>query len=264
MALMHASFFSDELEMIVNMDVILPQITKFNPRRPAMKADGTYPTIYLLHGLSDDHTMWMRYTSIERYVSEIGCAVVMPNVHQSFYCNMAHGLNYWNFVSEELPRMCRSFFPNMSPKREDNFAIGVSMGGYGAIKLGLLKPESFAAVASLSGALDLAMEMDNEKSRRPDAVWQMVFGDKASVRDSDNDLLAVARRQTEAGVTMPKLYIWCGSGDFLLQENHHARDVFTQLGLDVTYSESQGYHAWNYWDEQVKRVLDWLPFIKTE
>lgn len=100
-----------------------------------------HPTLYLLHGLSDDDSIWLRRTSIERYVAQMGIAVVMPQVHRSFYTDMAAGGQYWTFISEELPALARSFFP-LSAKREDNFVAGLSMGGYGALKLGLRKPET--------------------------------------------------------------------------------------------------------------------------
>ena len=116
MALLHCDFFSDALGLCSSMDVILPQAP------PGTRARGRrlFPTLYLLHGLSDDHTIWQRRTSIERYVADLPLAVVMPAVGRSFYTDMAHGLRYWTFVSEELPALCRSFFP-LSARREDTF-----------------------------------------------------------------------------------------------------------------------------------------------
>ena len=139
MALIHCDFFSEVLHLSTSVVVILPQ--------PAPSQNGTtgcggshkHPTLYLLHGLSDDHTIWQRRTSIERYVSLLDLAVVMPAVHRSFYTDMAHGYRYWTFISEELPALARSFFP-LSDAREDNFVAGLSMGGYGAFKLGLTHP----------------------------------------------------------------------------------------------------------------------------
>ncbi|HKM03085.1 MAG TPA: alpha/beta hydrolase family protein [Lachnospiraceae bacterium] len=259
MALMQISFFSDELEMMVNMDVIIPQKTKFQVGMKGMSPEGKYPTLYLLHGISDDHTAWLRRTSIERYVSEMGIAVVMPNVHQSFYSNMEHGFKYWNFVSEELPRVCRTFFPNMSEDRKDTFAVGLSMGGYGAFKLGLGAPQTFGAVASLSGALDLVAEMESDKSKRKDEFWNTIFGSKENVKGSSNDLFYLAEQLVVEDQLKPKMYIWCGTEDFLYEENLNARDYFIKLGYDVTYEESKGDHQWKYWDEKIQRVLEWLP-----
>ncbi len=128
MALMHVDFFSDVLGMSMNMDVILPQQTRGQIGMEGKMGDGRYKTMYLLHGMSDDQTTWQRRTSIERYVSELGIAVVMPTTHLAFYTDTAYGMNYWTFISEELPRICREFFPRMSERREDTLAAGLSMG----------------------------------------------------------------------------------------------------------------------------------------
>src|SRR5687768_14990413 len=134
MALIHCDFFSDVLGLSTSMTVILPQATTRQiGMNGAVRADA-HATLYLLHGMSDDHTMWVRRTSIERYVTPLGLAVVMPAVHRSFYTDMAHGANYWTFISEELPLLARSFFP-LATRREANFVAGLSMGGYGAFKL---------------------------------------------------------------------------------------------------------------------------------
>ena len=106
MALIHCDFFSHVLGLCCSMDVILPQRPVAGEATPE-----PFPTLYLLHGLSDDHTIWQRRTSIERYVADLRLAVVMPAVGRSFYTDMAHGLRYWTFVSEELPAICRGLFP---------------------------------------------------------------------------------------------------------------------------------------------------------
>jgi S-formylglutathione hydrolase FrmB len=129
--------------------------------------------LYLLHGLSDDHTAWSRYTSIGRYAEAAGLAVVMPAVHRSFYANESAGHRYWDFVSEELPEVVRTFF-QVSDRSEDTFVAGLSMGGYGAVRLALTFPGRYAAAASMSGALDIVRAMADpsrtELSRR-------IFGD---------------------------------------------------------------------------------------
>ncbi len=158
MALIQCDFFSETLQLSTSMNVILPQ-----------PARARYPVLYLLHGLSDDHTTWLRRTSIERYVDPLGLAVVMPAVHRSFYSDMAHGNRYWTFVSRELPALARGFFP-ISSSRADTFVAGLSMGGYGAFKLALSFPQRFAAAASLSGALDQAGPAP-QRWRTSTAIW---------------------------------------------------------------------------------------------
>ncbi len=260
MALMHVNFFSEVLGMCMNMDVILPQKARGQIGMESSRRDGKYPVLYLLHGMSDDHTIWQRRTSIERYVSELGIAVVMPTVHLSFYTDMKHGLKYWTFISQELPLICRDFFPNISDRREDTFAAGLSMGGYGALKLGLLASETFGAGGCLSGALDMGGEMKrHEKNDSNLELFYDIFGSLEETRNSPNDLMAAAGVLKESGKPLPKIYIWCGTEDFLYDQNQTAKKRLTELGFDLTYEESPGDHQWKYWDEKIQTILNWLP-----
>jgi pimeloyl-ACP methyl ester carboxylesterase len=168
MALVHCDFFSDVLGLSTSMTVILPQSTSGQIGMSGEVSKGDTPVLYLLHGLSDDHTIWTRRTSIERYVAPLGLAVVMPRVDRSFYLDEAHGNRYWTFLSEELPEVVRGFF-RVSRRREDTFVAGLSMGGYGAMKWALSEPHRFAAAASLSGAVDLA-GLQGVDGWRPDVM----------------------------------------------------------------------------------------------
>ena len=146
----------------------------------------------------------------------------------------------------------------MSDRREDTFAAGLSMGGYGAFKLGLRCSDRFAAVASLSGGLDAA-----ECCKINDApIWGQIFGKAEDVPGSDNDLFAVAKRLKASGKELPKLYMWCGTEDFLYHQNTRMRDHLQKLGYDLTYEESPGDHMWSCWDEKIQSVLKWLPILK--
>ena len=244
MAFIQCDFFSEVLGFSCSMNVILPQQTY---KRKDI------PTLYLLHGLSDDHTIWMRRTSIERYVASMGLAVVMPAVHRSFYTDMAAGYRYWTFISEELPAIARSFFP-LSDKREDNFAAGLSMGGYGAFKLVLSCPDQFAAGASLSGALDVA----NLASIFENKEFENIFGDLSKIAGSKNDLFHLAESTAKSDGPRPKLYQCVGTEDFLYEDNIRFRDYIQKLGYDYTYEEGPGNHSWDYWDKMIQRVLEWL------
>jgi len=242
MALFQCQFQSQTLEINASMNVILPQ-----------QKDRLFPTLYLLHGLSDDHTAWCRQTSIERYAMAKGIAVVMPAVNRSFYTDMSHGAKYWTFVSEELPELARSFFP-LSPLREHNFAAGLSMGGYGAMKLGLTHPDRFSAVASLSGAVDVHRLTVEQIS----ADITNIISDSSTIPGSSADLFALAEKQS-GNASIPKLYQCCGTEDFLYKDNIRFRDHCRKLGLPLTYEEEPGEHEWGYWDRKIQRVLDWLP-----
>ncbi|MBR0464397.1 MAG: esterase family protein [Clostridia bacterium] len=257
MALLHTDFFSNTLGMCVQMDVILPQRTTGQIGMEGSVRAGKYPTLYLLHGLSDDHTIWQRRTSIERYVSDLGIAVVMPCTHRSWYTDTFTGMNYWTYISQELVETCRDFFPNMSSEREQTWAAGLSMGGYGALKLGLRASETFSKVASLSGAVDIAGLVKPLSAERL-SYWETVFGPKEKLAGSFNDLFAAAEELKASGKPLPEIFMWCGTEDGLLEGNIAMREHLEKLGYNVTYSQSPGDHQWCYWDEQIQNVLKWM------
>lgn len=252
------NFLSATLDMRVTMDVLLPQrafSSTNNSQKPA------YRVLYLLHGYSDDHTSWQRWTSIERYVEGMNLAVVMPNVHLSFYADMARGNNYWQFISEEVPAVVRDQF-QVSSARADTFAAGLSMGGYGALKLALTYPERFSAAASLSGSTDicrlLARDYNDRENRQYVANLHNVFGeDLNAVAGSEHDLFALAEKVSKRDV-QPRLYQCCGDKDFLYNDNLHFRDHARQLSLNLTYEDGPGEHNWAYWDKMIQHVLAWL------
>lgn len=255
MALIHCDFFAETLGLSTSMAVILPQPTQGQIGLAGAAGEGRHPTLWLLHGMSDDHTIWQRRTAIERYVAPMGLAVVMPRVARSFYCDMHAGPRYWSFISEELPALARRFFP-LSEAREQNFVAGLSMGGYGAMKLALAQPDCFAAGATLSGALDVATVAETINSDRA-AEWVRIFGPLEQVRGSGNDLFALAE-QAAAGGLCPRLYCWCGVDDGLYASNVRFRDHCAKLGLPLTYEEGPGGHTWDKWDTGIRRVLEWL------
>ncbi len=257
MALIDCKFFSETLGMCSSMRVILPETTESRIGGAGVSRAGQadfqgHPTLWLLHGLSDDESIWTRATSVERYVAKLGLAVVMPNVHRSFYANMRHGYRYWDFVSGELLDKARSFFP-LSRARADNFSAGLSMGGYGAFKLALSLPGQFAAAASLSGVADVA-QFRSERA----ADYELVYGESGPTRGSPHDLFQLASALASSPLPRPRLYQCCGTEDSLLAQNRDLREHLRALDFDYTYEEGPGNHDWQYWDAAIGRALSWL------
>lgn len=260
MALITCRIFSESLRCATSVEVIVPQpASEMQIGMASGSARASHPVLYLLHGLSDDETIWARRTSIERYASAKSLAVVMPRVDRSFYCDMVYGPAYWTYISEELPRLCAGFFP-ISPRREDTFACGFSMGGYGAFKLALRKPERFAAAASISGVMDLEARVGkNGIGVIGPEEKTALFGPGMRVADTDNDLFHLARACGDSPGPKPRLLQLCGSDDVLHGENRKFRAFMPATGLDWSYEESPGEHNWDFVDLAIQRVLEWLP-----
>ncbi|GAA0511370.1 esterase [Paractinoplanes deccanensis] len=243
MALIRVDFASEALELDTSMTVVLPQ----EGERPP-------PLLYLLHGLTDDDTAWTRFTSIERYASAKGLAVVMPQVHRSFYADEAYGMRFWTFLSQELPATVERFF-RVSVKPEETYVAGLSMGGYGALKWALRQPERFAAAAGLSGALDLAYLQENDDRPHIRALMQRVFAGRPA-EGTDDDLFHLIRK---AG-RKPRLMVRCGTDDYLVKQNERFVEACAEAGVPLDAAFTPGDHDWAYWDREIQTVLDF--FIK--
>ena len=158
MAFIQLNYPSGALQQNTDVSIILP-----DPPGSAHVSPGrAYQTLYLLHGTYGDHSDWWRKTALERYAQEACLAVVMPSCGNAFYQDMVHGPKYKTFLLEELPAYLRSILP-LSPRREDNFIAGLSMGGYGAMHLALSKPGQYAAAASLSGVMSFSMVLSSTR-----------------------------------------------------------------------------------------------------
>jgi putative tributyrin esterase len=242
MAFLSCNIFSEVLEMDSEINVILPY------GKGQKEKSGKFPVLYLLHGLSDDHTKWCRMTSLERYVRELNLAVVMPNVHRSFYLNLFDGRRYFDFVNIELPSMMENIF-KISDKREDKFVAGLSMGGYGAMKMALSDPYQFSAAASFSGALDFEDVVINKNhDEKSDETLRRELKD-------ENDLFYLI---DHAGNNMPSIYQACGTEDFLYEENTKFRDYIKNKCTDFHYEEGPGTHEWGFWDMHLKKFINFL------
>ena len=255
MAHLRCDFFSEVLGMGTSMTVLLPEAARRQVGMTSVAPDGPPPVLYLLHGLSDDCTAWTRRTSIERYAADRGLAVVMPQVERSFYLDARHGHRYGTFVAEELPRVVEHLV-RVSARPEDTFVAGLSMGGYGALRWALSRPDRFAAAASLSGALDLAT-MQEQDARAP--LYEHVFGTQP-MRGTRDDLFTLV---ADTGAQAPPLYVACGEEDSLLRSNEAFVDRATAAGAEVRYDVGPGGHDWTYWDTAIQDVLAWLP-IRTD
>ncbi|GAA3557121.1 alpha/beta hydrolase family protein [Microlunatus spumicola] len=255
MALLRCDFFSEALSLSTSMTVLLPQRTTGQVGLTGAASDDPPPVLYLLHGMSDDATTWVRRTSVERYVAPLGLAVVMPQVHRSYYTDEAYGGRFWTFLTEELPALVHDFF-RVSERREDTFVAGLSMGGYGAFKWALRDPGRFAAAASLSGALDVAGRTTQRERPEDPRMTQRLFGDEP-VAGTDADLLHLVAGADVAA--LPALRAWCGTEDGLLEDNRRFAAACDEAGVPLELHEGPGQHDWAYWDARIVDVLDWLP-----
>ena len=242
------NFFSKALGMNVPVNVLLPSSGVSQRDLPVR------PVLWLLHGAYGNQDDWIRRTAIERYAQEYDLAVVMPAAHLSGYADMAHGGAFYTYISKELPKMMRAFFP-LSSKREENFIAGLSMGGIGALMIGLANPDKYAAIGCLSAGMDApkGIVADN-----------LITGD-GDYRETYLDTRYQAQRIVVSHKTAPRVFVAIGEDDFLLESARATRAFFDAIPgnpFRFTYREAPGGHTWAFWDEHIRHFLTWLDLPK--
>ncbi len=251
MALMRLDFFSDVLKVDSAVQIIVPQQCERSPQ----VGPPPYKVLYLLHGLKQNETSYLRNSHIERYVQNSNLVVVLPSVGRSFYTDQKKGYPYFTYLTEELPRLLAGLLP-ISTKREDTAIAGLSMGGYGALKAALTNPDQYGFAASMSGALDLvslAIRLQDQSLPFP-SEFENTFGPLSCLAGSDDDLFALVGK---LGSRQPRLYITCGTEDFLYEDNNRFVKAFSDK-LHLCYETMPGSHTWSFWDAALLRVLSSL------
>jgi putative tributyrin esterase len=244
MALVNLRWFSIVLGKQVETNVIVPE-----------HYNGRCATFYLLHGLSDDSTMWLRRTTIELDVAGLPLIVVMPDGARGFYTDNDNGPAYGRHVGVELVDMIDRLFPTIAT-REKRSIGGLSMGGYGALRTALAYPERFVSANSHSGALGFGAQNEDDgptPNVLGNAELQAIFGRRP--RGTPHDLGFLAARVKAGNGPMPKLLIDCGTEDFLHKQNLDYVETLKRLDVPHLYREFPGTHSWDYWNEHIKEAI---------
>ena len=255
MALFHIDFYSEALKRDVPLNVILP-VEKSDWDWTAEK----YQTLYLLNGLKKDCNEWLTYSRIYDYARRWQLAVVMPSGDNSFYVDsLLPNNDYDDFVGREIVAFTRNVLP-LSSAREDTFIAGASMGGFGALRIGLHYADTFSSIGGFSPAIHFFELPKGHPAQGSVFGEDAVFGDMDTARASDkNPRVLVERILSTPGMEMPRIFLVCGLQDGLLTADRSFRDFLISRGIEVNYWEGPGQHDFDFWDPLLPTFLDWLP-----
>ena len=220
-------------------------------------------TIILLHGYSGDCTDWLYNSAAADFSLKYNLNVVMPSGGLDFYLDKkATGHHYCEFIGEDLVNYLRDTF-NIALTKEDTLIGGLSMGGFGALHTGLKYPETFGGIMALSSAL-IIYHLKDMKPNMADPVmanyeyYVNAFGDLEKAEKSDHNPEVLYKRNKKKGLQNPKIYMACGTEDFLLEPNHKMRDFLKKQKADFTYSEGPGMHNWDFWTPHAYEGIEYL------
>lgn len=214
--------------------------------------------LYILHGYNGNGSDWLRFTSLERYIGQQQAFAVIPDCGNNFYTDKLSGEKWWTYVSEELPEFIASCF-GVSGCPEDTYAIGISMGGYGALKLALKRPDIFGNAISISGVTDIKSLMDLIDAGTPimpDSTFsppvEYIFGARDSAQCVENDLYNMLG---VLDLHRTNLRLYCGENDALLEMNEVFSKHLKSLGYPCPFTKLPGGHEWGFWDGILQMTL---------
>lgn len=214
------------------------------------------PYVHIVHGMTDDVTIWLRLTHLEELLAAHGYAAALTFAENSYYTDMAHGKRYLSAVADDFPAFLTETH-GFSRDREKRGIMGNSMGGYGAFKLALTYPDRYCAAVSLSGVTDIVYRFVDCGFWRDHGVANWGENYRETLPDSSADLYRLVRDIEKSGVTRPLLRQICGTEDYLYPDNVRFRAFMdTRNGWDYSYFEDTGIHWWDFWDRVLPDVLD--------
>lgn len=239
-----AVFHSASLEREMHYRVLLPR---------SYENGGRFPVLYLLHGIYGDYKNWDTRTGLENYAKDLNVIIVMPDADDSWYTNSATvpADKFEDYIAKDLIAEIDEKYRTIHDGHQRAIA-GLSMGGYGAVKLGVKYPELFAFAGSLSGAFNAPGNLDG---LRPDfrAKLLEVFDGEGSPTRQQTDIFLLLKAPHQ--VPYPYFYLACGTADFFLETNRALAQQLSSRNLAYEYHETAGGHTWEYWDQALQPLL---------
>jgi S-formylglutathione hydrolase FrmB len=262
MSTLHVSFYSPALARatefyLVKPDKPLPPFLLGNPhyQRPTK-------TLFLLHGYSGDCHDWLYNGGASALSMQYNLAVVMPTGGVSFYLDReATGHKYCSLLGMDIINYLRETF-GLAMTREDTWIGGASMGGFGALHTALAFPDRFSGVVALSSALIVhqlpKMEPGFANPMANYDYYVETFGDLKTAEERDCNPELLYRNAVAEGKPLPRIYMACGTEDFLMAENRNMRDFLEAQKADYIYKEGPGVHDWSFWVPTSQEGVRWL------
>jgi S-formylglutathione hydrolase FrmB len=241
-------FDSQTLHQRAPFNVILPAGHENSVRR--------YPVLYLLHGIGDHYDTWVTNTNLVEYARPYQLIIVMPEGDKGWYVNGTVPNSRWeDYIMKEVMPYVDSHYRTLQ-QMGMRATAGLSMGGYGALMLGLKHRDLFSFAASMSGALNVTdWTPENMGSDMPDWIRQSIvaaFGPAGSPQRKEYDLKQLINAPV---AELPFLYLDCGTEDHLLQQSRDFSRLLQEKKIPHEYRERPGIHEWPEWDHQIQEVL---------
>lgn len=219
---------------------------------PALPTVQKLPVVYLLHGGGGGFRDWSNYSDVARF-AESGLLLVMPEGESSYYTNAVDPPQdrFEDYITKDLIADVESRFPVIGT-RSSRAIIGVSMGGFGAVKVALRHPDLFVFAAGISSAIDVPRRAFSIKRLHQSRHYSSIFGPGGSQTRRENDPFVLVRAANPESA--PYFFLTCGEKEGLLPANKEFAALLAQRAFHYEFHTVRGGHNWNQWNA-------WLPVV---
>ncbi len=215
---------------------------------PTVQGGERLPVLYLLHGANSGPADMQQHSEVVQLAITNRLIVVMPEAGFSYYTNarLLRHARWEDAITSDLPHDVEARFPILAG-REHRGIAGISMGGYGAVKLALKHPELYGFAGTMSGALDI--------TRRPASlrrwgqtlrIWT-IFGLRPGLRQNEDVFHLLDRASTDE-IQNVNWFLSCGKSDPLYAVNARFLREMRQRGVKVDGLTTPGFHDWQSWN----------------
>ena len=241
------TFYSSALDRNMTYRVYLPR---------DVSAGARLPTVYLLHGCGTSFRDWSNYSDVGAYAAK-GFILVMVDGACSYYVNAALNSKdrYEDYFVHDLISDAESRFP-VSGDRENRAVVGVSMGGFAAVKLALTRPDLFAFAGAISPAVDVPSRSFSAKRWSQSMRFRTTFGPSGSETRLHSDPFVLVKSADPAHT--PYLYITAGEQEPLLPPIRQFATLLKLRDYAYEFHTKPGGHDWNEWDTQIPGCFESL------
>jgi len=270
----NVEFFSETLQRNMHLNVVLPRDYKYS--------ELDYPVLYLCHGYTSNYHEFV-HIGVPEYLNRFDMIVVMVDVGNSFYINWAKSYDgkiydYADYICNDVIKYVDENYRTIA-ERKGRAISGISMGGFGALSLGLSHPDLFCSVGSHSGAISYARD-EAARLRRGEEVEMNPFFEIMSkdttmyYRDIDIEGFSTMKDRTPQGVAflnpedadrvdpfklvleipqdeLPHIYLDCGYQDGLVNSAREFMNLLMENNIPFHAGFSEGVHEEDYWGREV-------------
>lgn len=269
------SFYSPSVQLQLKYTVVLP--ASYYKNKTA-----NYAVVYLLHGHTGNYTSWISYAQLPiQLATQYHCILILPDGGNSWYVN-------WTGQTDGKPHrwedmLVKDLVPDVTKKYrtlvgKQNRAIGgLSMGGFGALAVGLKNPDLFGFVFSSAGAINFCRNIKNEMARdtvdwNSPQLWSdgdrvtdvkgfstqrertpqgLVFKTAADA-DAYDPYLLLAKADT---ASLPYLHIDCGNRDDFVKDAFEFIQIVKTKTNRYSFITLPGEHEVPYWSQSIAHTL---------